>query len=126
VVFSETIYKRVGHQTHRPLLRVENPLERIRALLQERTPAYRKADVLLNSEFRKAREVATHVVTSFVRRSRKARVKVEIIQRAQELGFDACRVTTAEPPAHAEVFRNGSPTAARSDGLPGAECFQAG
>src|SRR5688572_8471235 len=40
----ETIYKRVGHQTHRPLLRVENPLERIRALLQERTPAYRKAD----------------------------------------------------------------------------------
>jgi len=61
----ETIYKRVGHQTHRPLLRVENPLERIRALLQERTPAYRKADVLLNSEFRKAREVATHVVHQF-------------------------------------------------------------
>jgi shikimate kinase len=61
----ETIYKRVGHQSHRPLLRVENPLERIRALLQDRAPAYRQADVLLNSEFRKAREVAMHVVHQF-------------------------------------------------------------
>jgi shikimate kinase len=62
---AETIFKRVGHQSHRPLLRVANPLERIRELLQERAPAYRKADVLLNSEFRKAREVATHVVHQF-------------------------------------------------------------
>ena len=62
---AETIYKRVGHQSHRPLLRVENPLERIRTLLQERAPAYRQADVLLNSEFRKAREVAMHVVHQF-------------------------------------------------------------
>ena len=62
---AETILKRVGHQTHRPLLRVENPLEKIRALLNERAPAYRQADVLLNSEFRKPREVATHVVHQF-------------------------------------------------------------
>jgi shikimate kinase len=61
----ETIYKRVGHQTHRPLLQVENPLERIRSLLQERAPAYRQADVLLNSEFRKPKEVAMHVVHQF-------------------------------------------------------------
>lgn len=62
---AETILRRVGHQTHRPLLRVENPLERIRALLEERAPSYRKADVLLNSEFRRPREVATHVVHQF-------------------------------------------------------------
>src|SRR5690242_19766467 len=62
---AETIFKRVGHQTHRPLLRVENPLERIRALLTERAPAYRQADVLLSSEFRKPKEVATHVVHQF-------------------------------------------------------------
>ena len=62
---AEGIFKRVGHQTHRPLLRVENPLERIRALLKEREPAYRQADVLLSSEFRKPREVATHVVHQF-------------------------------------------------------------
>jgi shikimate kinase len=61
----ETIFRRVGHQSHRPLLRVENPLERIRELLNERAPAYRQADVLLNSEFRKPREVATHVVHQF-------------------------------------------------------------
>jgi shikimate kinase len=61
----ETIFRRVGHQSHRPLLRVEKPLERIRELLNERAPSYRQADVLLNSEFRKPREVATHVVHQF-------------------------------------------------------------
>jgi shikimate kinase len=62
---AEGIMKRVGHQTHRPLLRVENPLERIRTLLAERAPAYRQADILLSSEFRKPKEVATHVVHQF-------------------------------------------------------------
>jgi shikimate kinase len=61
----EMIVKRVGHQSHRPLLRVENPLERVRTLLNERAPFYRQADVLLSSEFRKPREVATHVVHQF-------------------------------------------------------------
>jgi len=61
----ETIFKRVGHQSHRPLLRVEKPQERIRELLNERAPAYRQADVLLNSEFRKPKEVATHVMHQF-------------------------------------------------------------
>lgn len=62
---AETILRRVGHQTHRPLLRVENPEERIRALLAERAPTYRQADVLLSSEFRKPREVAIHVAHQF-------------------------------------------------------------
>jgi shikimate kinase len=62
---AETIFKRVGRQSHRPLLRVENPLERIRELLNQRAPAYRQSDVLLSTEFRKAREVATHVVHQF-------------------------------------------------------------
>lgn len=61
----ETILKRVGHQTHRPLLRVDDPLERIRLLLGERAPYYRQADVLLSSDFRKPREVASHVVHEF-------------------------------------------------------------
>ena len=62
---AETIFRRVGHQVHRPLLKVEHPLEKIRELLAQRAPAYRQADVLLNSEFRKPREVATHVVHQF-------------------------------------------------------------
>jgi shikimate kinase len=61
----ETIFKRVGHQTHRPLLRVDNPLEKIRTLLQERAPFYRQADVLLSSDFRRPKEVASHVVHEF-------------------------------------------------------------
>jgi epoxyqueuosine reductase len=31
-------------------------------------------------------------------------VKAQIAQKARDLGFDACRVTTAEPPAHADLF----------------------
>src|SRR5204863_4016076 len=61
----EAILKRVGHQTHRPLLQVANPLEKIRALLAEREPFYKKADVLLSSEFRTPREVAAHVVQHY-------------------------------------------------------------
>jgi shikimate kinase len=44
---------------------VKNPEQRIRELLAERAPAYRQADVLLSSEFRKPKEVATHVVHQF-------------------------------------------------------------
>jgi len=61
----EAILKRVGHQTHRPLLQVENPLERIRELLAQREPFYKQADVLLSSEFRTPREVASHVVQHY-------------------------------------------------------------
>jgi epoxyqueuosine reductase len=32
-------------------------------------------------------------------------VKTRILQKARELGFDECRVTTAEPPPHADTFR---------------------
>lgn len=62
---AETIFRRVGHQAHRPLLRVENPLEKIRSLLQERAPFYKQADVLLSSDFRKPKEVASHVVHEY-------------------------------------------------------------
>ena len=62
---AEAIYNRVSHQTHRPLLQVENPRERIATLLQERAPHYRQADVLISTEFRSAREVASHVLHQF-------------------------------------------------------------
>ena len=38
----ETIYARVKNQRHRPLIAVENPLERIRQLLEYRQPFYAK------------------------------------------------------------------------------------
>jgi shikimate kinase len=61
----ETVFARVGHQTHRPLLRGENPLGKIRELLAQREPFYKKADVLLNCEHRAPREVAQHVAHQF-------------------------------------------------------------
>jgi shikimate kinase len=60
----ETILKRVG-QSNRPLLQGGDRLEKIRGLLQAREPSYRKADVLLNSEWRSPREVALHIVHQF-------------------------------------------------------------
>lgn len=61
----ETIWERVRHQAHRPLLNAPDPLERIRQLLTEREPFYRQCDVLVNSEGRSVKEVALHVVHQF-------------------------------------------------------------
>jgi len=61
----EEIWERVRDQAHRPLLQGPDPLGRIRALLEERTPFYRQADVLVNSGMRSAREVAQQVLHQF-------------------------------------------------------------
>ena len=61
----ESIWQRVKSQTHRPLLQDPDPLGRIRALLAERTPFYRHADVLVNTEMRSVRDVAQHVLHQF-------------------------------------------------------------
>lgn len=61
----ERIYERVRDQSHRPLLQGTNPLDKIRTLLNEREPFYRRADVLINSDFRPAREVAQQIVNQF-------------------------------------------------------------
>lgn len=61
----EVIYERVRHQDHRPLLRCPDPLDKIRRMLAEREPAYRKADVLVNTEQRTNREVAYQVLHHF-------------------------------------------------------------
>jgi shikimate kinase len=58
----ETIWQRVRHQTHRPLLQTADPELRIRLLLAERNPFYRQADVLLNTERRSPRQIAQIVV----------------------------------------------------------------
>lgn len=72
----EAIWARVKNQTHRPLLEDADPLARIRGLLAERAPAYRQANVLLNTELRSPREVAQQVLHHF-RMARPAPVHVE-------------------------------------------------
>jgi shikimate kinase len=61
----EAIWNRVKHQSHRPLLNDPDPLLRIRNLLGAREQHYRQADILLNSEFRSAKQVAHHAVHQF-------------------------------------------------------------
>ncbi len=61
----EKIFERVGNQSHRPLLNVPNPLDRIRQLLELRTPFYKRADVLISAEGRPVREVAQQVATQY-------------------------------------------------------------
>ena len=62
---AETIWERVRSQTHRPLLQSTDPPARIRQLLAEREPFYRRADVLVNTELRSVREVVHHVIHQF-------------------------------------------------------------
>ena len=62
---ADTIWERVRHQTHRPLLHDPEPRAKIERLLAERTPFYRQADVLINTELRSVREVAQHVAHQF-------------------------------------------------------------
>jgi shikimate kinase len=64
-VSPEKVFERVRNQTHRPLLNVPDPLDRIRKLLEQRTPFYKQADVLISAEGRSVREVAQHVANQF-------------------------------------------------------------
>jgi len=61
----EILWRRVSHQTHRPLLQDPDPLTRIRTLLAQREAVYKMADVLLDSGLRSIREVAQQVILQF-------------------------------------------------------------
>lgn len=59
----ETILERATRKPgERPLLQVENPLERIRTLLQARTPIYREAHVHVSTDHRRVEEVVAEIV----------------------------------------------------------------
>jgi shikimate kinase len=66
----QIIWNRVRTQSHRPLLQGDNPKAKIRELLAQREPFYRKADVLVNTEVRSLKEVAQHVMHEFQLASR--------------------------------------------------------
>tara|TARA_Y100001934_G_C12386251_1_gene796027 strand:+ start:13968 stop:14612 length:645 start_codon:yes stop_codon:yes gene_type:complete len=61
----ETIHDRTKHQTHRPLLRADDPLGKIRALLESRESFYKQADVLVSTEQRSVREIAGNIAHQF-------------------------------------------------------------
>jgi shikimate kinase len=58
----ETILKRTLHSTHRPLLRVEDPAQRLRELYAQREEIYRRTGTMVLTDKRPLREIATHVL----------------------------------------------------------------
>ena len=58
----ETILQRTTNSDKRPLLQVEDPLRRIRELLDYRTSLYQKADIVINTESKTPREIAVEIL----------------------------------------------------------------
>ncbi len=61
----ESIWRRVKAQSHRPLLNTVDPKQRIIDLLEERKPSYSRSDMLINTEYRSAKDVAGLVLAQF-------------------------------------------------------------
>lgn len=59
---AETILKRTSNSDDRPLLQVEDPLKRIKELLEFRKPYYEKADIMIDTEGRSPIEVAEEII----------------------------------------------------------------
>ena len=62
---AEEIYKRVGHQTHRPLLQDPDPLTKIQSMLAERQSYYAEADHMISTTGRAFGEIITHIKRMF-------------------------------------------------------------
>jgi shikimate kinase len=58
----EAILQRTMHTTHRPLLQVEDPEARLRALYAAREETYRRTGTLVLTDRRPMREIAAHVL----------------------------------------------------------------
>ena len=60
----EDIIERVKRSYHRPLLQIENPEEKIHALLDERTPLYEQADQIIETK-----DLSPQSITSLIIRN---------------------------------------------------------
>ena len=72
----ETIFSRLQHQTHRPLLQTSDPLATIRELMQRRAPSYRNADHLVGVDFRSPADTARHLASKFSRHKTSSTTRV--------------------------------------------------
>jgi len=61
----ETILERTARNSNRPLLNVSDPAQRIRELLAEREPVYRRVGTCISTEGRSIQEVVKHIVRSY-------------------------------------------------------------
>jgi shikimate kinase len=58
----ETILQRTSKNSQRPLLLVENPLERIKRLLEFRMPYYNKADIIVDTAEKTPLQIAEEII----------------------------------------------------------------
>ncbi len=58
----EIVYKRIKNQTHRPLLQVQYPLEKIRELLRSREAFYAQADHVIDTDAHSVEDSAQAVL----------------------------------------------------------------
>ncbi|TAL23865.1 MAG: shikimate kinase [Nitrospirae bacterium] len=58
----ETILKRTGNDSTRPLLQVDDPMKKIKELLELRKPYYEKADIMIDTEGKTPLQVAEEII----------------------------------------------------------------
>src|SRR5258708_7732039 len=58
----DAILRRTMHTSHRPLLQVENPEQRLRELYAQREEIYRRTGTMVLTDSRPLREIAGHVL----------------------------------------------------------------
>lgn len=58
----ETILMRTSHNSNRPLLQVEDPLGKIKELLNFRKPFYEKADIMIDTEEKTPIQIAEEII----------------------------------------------------------------
>jgi len=58
----ETIVRRTGNSDDRPLLQVEDPLEKIKELLNFRKLFYEKADIMIDTEGKTPLHIAEEII----------------------------------------------------------------
>lgn len=61
----DSILERTARNGNRPLLQVNNPEEKIRDLLNERTPIYLDADVSISTDERSTSEIVSSIIRAY-------------------------------------------------------------
>jgi shikimate kinase len=57
----DVIYERIKHETHRPLLKVTDPMVRIRDLLESRATFYNQADLIIDTSEKSVDEAVREI-----------------------------------------------------------------
>ncbi|MDE0635277.1 MAG: shikimate kinase [Candidatus Poribacteria bacterium] len=71
----EEIYRRVSHQTHRPLLQTPDAMETIRSMFAERAPYYAQADHTVQTTDRSFEEITADIKRIYFRTVRTPKAK---------------------------------------------------